>query len=363
MNEKVLKQEEKIIWALRSVYHKYGYTSYEMSKFEDYEFYIRNKDFLVSDRVIAFSDTNGKMLALKPDVTLSIIKSGKDVPGTKQKVYYNENVYRVSKTTHRYSEIMQAGLECIGDIGFYDVFEVISLAAESLHQVSENFSLVISHLDILSDILKAASDSPQFQKDAVGLIAQKNPHDLLKLCEQYKVSEEKTQAVLALTKVYGERNSVIERIRPFAGKAQMEELQKLSDYLTLSPYSDNIQFDFSVVDDMNYYNGFLFKGFVDGVSSEILSGGQYDNMMRKINRTSSAIGFAIYLDLLDQNVPGEEYDFDVLLLYDERNDALPVARKVRELTEKGLSVSAQKVVPAKLRFKEIVDMRGEGQDA
>ena len=51
---------------------------------------------------------------------------------------------------------------------------------------------------------------------------------------------------------------------------------------------------------MNYYNGFLFKGFIDGVASEILSGGQYDNMMKKINRTSSAIGFAIYLDLLDK---------------------------------------------------------------
>lgn len=363
MIDNVLKKEEKIICELRSVYHQYGYKPYAMSKFEDYEFYIRNKDFLVSDRVIAFNDTNGKMLALKPDVTLSIIKSGTDEEGSKQKVYYNENVYRVSKTTHRYKEIMQAGLECIGDIDFYDIFEVIFLAAESLNKINADFSLVISHLGILSDILKRASDSPSFQKEAIGYIAKKDTHDLQKLCKKYQIAEEKTNAVLALTQIYGGHQSVVEMIKPFAATKQVSELQRLSDFLSQSPYSDKIQFDFSVVDDMNYYNGFLFKGFIDGVSSEILSGGQYDNMMKKISRTSSAVGFAIYLDLLDQNISNEEFDFDVLLLYDEQNDPLAVARKVREMTEKGLSCSAQKVKPPKIKFKEIVDMRGGGQDA
>lgn len=363
MIENVLKKEEKIICELRSVYHKYGYTPYAMSKFEDYEFYIRNKDFLVSDRVIAFNDTNGKMLALKPDVTLSIIKSGKDFEGLKQKVYYNENVYRVSKTTHRYKEIMQAGLECIGDIDFYVTFEVISLAAESLSKISKNFSLVISHLGILSDILKNASENTLFQKEAIGYIARKNTHDLQKLCGKYGISDEKIKSVIALTEIYGDRESVIERIKAFANTDQISELKKLSDFLSSSPYSEKIQFDFSVVDDMNYYNGFLFKGFVDGIASEILSGGQYDNMMRKINRTSSAVGFAIYLDLLDKNIPNDDFDFDILLLYDNENDAIEVAAKVRELTEKGLSCSAQKTAPPKIKFKEIIDMRGGAKNA
>lgn len=363
MIDSILKKDEKIICELRSVYHRYGYVPYAMSKFEDYEFYIQNKDFLVSDRVIAFNDTNGKMLALKPDVTLSVIKSGKDLEGAKQKVYYNENVYRVSKTTHRYKEIMQTGLECIGDIDYYDIFEVIFLAAESLSKISDNFSLVISHLDILSDILKSASDNPSFQKEAISCIAGKNAHDLRKLCEKYGVAEDKTEAVIALTRIYGRREDVIEKIKAFANAEQISALNKLSDFLSTCPYSEKIQFDFSVVDDMNYYNGFIFKGFADGIASEILSGGQYDNMMRKINRTSSAIGFAIYLDLLDKNIPDEDFDFDVLLLYGKENDPLTVAEKVREITEKGLSCNARKVIPQKGKFKEIIDMRGDGQNA
>ena len=115
----VLKNDEKAIFGLRSIYRRYGYSQYKMSKFEEYDLYVRNKDFLVSDNIITFTDTTGKLLALKPDVTLSIIKNGKDVPVVIEKVYYNENVYRVSKGSHQFKEIMQVGLECIGDIDDY----------------------------------------------------------------------------------------------------------------------------------------------------------------------------------------------------------------------------------------------------
>ena len=113
IDENILKSEEKAIYSLRSLYKRYGYMPFKMSKFEEYELYARNKDFLISDRIITFTDTNGKLLALKPDVTLSIIKNGEDKPGIKQKVYYNENVYRISGSTHQFKEIMQTGLECI----------------------------------------------------------------------------------------------------------------------------------------------------------------------------------------------------------------------------------------------------------
>ena len=72
------KYEESTVFALRSLYSKYGYSQYKMNKFEEYDLYVKNKDFLISDSVITFTDTNGKLMALKPDVTLSIIKNTKD---------------------------------------------------------------------------------------------------------------------------------------------------------------------------------------------------------------------------------------------------------------------------------------------
>ena len=77
---------------LRALYRGRGYTKYKMGKFEEYDLYAENKSFLVSDSIITFTGSGGKLLALKPDVTLSIVKSTKD--GELSKEFYSENVYR-----------------------------------------------------------------------------------------------------------------------------------------------------------------------------------------------------------------------------------------------------------------------------
>ena len=71
----ILSFSEKAVFSMRNLFLKSGYRQFKMSKFEEYDFYSKNKDFLVADGVITFNDTNGKLLALKPDVTLSIIKN------------------------------------------------------------------------------------------------------------------------------------------------------------------------------------------------------------------------------------------------------------------------------------------------
>src|SRR5690554_5676876 len=114
-----------------------------MNKFEQYDFYLKNKNFLESENIITFTDLNGRLMALKPDVTLSIVKNTKENP---EKVFYSENVYRVASGTKEYKEIMQLGLECIGDIDLYLMGEVISLAAKSLQSFSNRFILDISNM-------------------------------------------------------------------------------------------------------------------------------------------------------------------------------------------------------------------------
>ena len=68
-DESILKNDEKAVFELRRLYKDSGYSQFKMSKFEEYDLYSENKDFLVSDGVITFNDTNGRLLALKPDVS------------------------------------------------------------------------------------------------------------------------------------------------------------------------------------------------------------------------------------------------------------------------------------------------------
>lgn len=355
LEEKILKREEKAVFALRSLYRQHGYLPYKMSKFEEYEYYIRNKDFLVSDRIITFNDTNGKLLALKPDVTLSIIKNGEDAPGCKQKVYYNENVYRVSDNTHQFKEIMQAGLECIGDIDLYDIFEAVSLAAQSLALISEDFVLQISHLGVLSAVLDAVCRDQKFQQEALGYIESKNAHDLSRLCREYEVDD---RLLVPFISAYGQRGKVIAMLENLGcGQDALQELNALSTLLDTLPCSEKIIFDFSVVNNMNYYNGIVFRGFLSGICEGVLAGGQYDKLMQKLERRAGAIGFALYLDLLEQlKTEKSEYDVDVLLLYDTAADMQAVAQAVTALTAEGKTVSAQKSIPAKLRYRQLITL-------
>ena len=82
-----LKKEDINILNLRHLYEHHGYVHYKMNKFEEYDLYVTNKDFLSGDSIITFTDTNGKLLALKPDVTLSIVKNFQDSADTVQKEY------------------------------------------------------------------------------------------------------------------------------------------------------------------------------------------------------------------------------------------------------------------------------------
>ncbi len=365
INENLLKKDERAIFALRSLYKKYGYTPFKMSKFEEYDLYVGNKDFLVSDRVITFNDTDGRLLALKPDVTLSIIKNTSDKPGVKEKVYYNENVYRVSGSTGQFKEIMQMGLETIGDIDVTDVFEVLYLALSSLNEVSSDFVVDISHMGILSALLSEASSSEIFKKEITELIRSKNAHEIPSVCEKYGVRDAAAEKLVILSGLYGDMQTVIKKLTPLcesvSSSLALSELKVLCFLLSKCEFSEKIRFDFSVVHNMSYYNGIVFSGFLKGISEAVLSGGEYGKLLERLGRRSRAIGFALYLDLLESLSSSQiGYDVDVLLLYDENVPVTSVIEEKTKLIYSGKSVSAQCDIPKNLRYREIFDMRDGG---
>ena len=150
-----LSKNEKAIYELRALYEHHGYSKYKMQKFEEYDLYADNKSFLKSDNVITFTDLSGKLMALKPDVTLSIAKNALWKKDSFQKVYYTENVYRGDKGAGEYKEIMQLGLEYIGDIDHYVMLEVLTLAAKSLESISGEYVMDISHMGFVAGLLES----------------------------------------------------------------------------------------------------------------------------------------------------------------------------------------------------------------
>ena len=364
MSERSLKSEERVAFALRALYRKHGYLPYKMSKFEAYDLYAANKDFLVGEGVITFTDTDGKLLALKPDVTLSIIKNGND--NETQKVYYHENVYRISGETKQFKEIPQVGVECIGKLGVYDIYETLCLAAESLQAISENFVLDISHIGILAAVLDEIDLDERFNREVMRLLGEKNLHETKALCVSQGVAPKLIEKLLTIVKSYGAMRLVLEQLAPLcksgAAKTAYQELATLCSLIEKSGFGDKVRFDFSVINDMKYYNGIVFKGFIDGVCEGVLSGGQYDTLLARMGRKAGAIGFAVYLDLLEGfQKQKTEYDIDTLILYDEKTDLEQLSKTVNAWIATGKSVRVQQESQqGKIRCKEVLDLRGGG---
>lgn len=343
---------EKVIFTLRSLYRAHGYTQYKMSKFEEYDLYARNKDFLISDSVITFTDTNGKLMALKPDVTLSIIKNTKDQPYDLQKVYYNENVYRAAKDAG-FKEMMQVGLECFGAIDDYQVAEVITLAAKSLQSISGECVLDISHLGIVSALIDHCDVSKSVAAELIRCIGEKNVHELCRICRAANVAEEQIDALAKLITISGAPDRVLPQMQEFLPMEALAQLVRVVDSLD-ADIRAMLRIDFSVVDDVNYYNGIVFKGFINGVPAAVLSGGQYDKLMQKMHRQSGAIGFAVYTDMLERlGNPANDYDVDTVLLYEEGVDLVAVNRAVKTLTKNGSRVIAARQIPQNMTYKQL----------
>lgn len=360
MNDSPIRRpDERAGLLLRELYRRHGYQSYRMSKFEPYDLYARNKSFLVSENILTFTDTDGRLMALKPDVTLSIIKNVQPSGQALEKVYYHENVYRTSPAAAGYREIMQTGLECIGALDLAAMGEVLALAAESLALLSGEYLLDLGHAGLVSGLLA----EHEGLEDGVraGLLAElgrKNAPAIRALCAQAGLAHALADKLCRLSQLYGPPARVLPQLEELAERREareaLEELEGLCRILEGLGLLEQVRLDFSIVNDMRYYNGVIFRGYLPGLASGVLAGGRYDNLLRRMGKAGGAIGFAVYLDQLERLDEGGEYDVDVLLLYGPEDDPAAVAERARALMAEGKSVRTERAAPQRLRYREAV---------
>ncbi len=363
-SDNVLRNDERITYRLRELYGKFGYSQFKVGRFEEYDLYARNKSFLVSENILTFTDTNGKLMALKPDVTLSIIKNIEDSEGVTHKFYYNENVYRTSAESHGFKEIVQTGLECVGKIDLYSESEVVFLAAKSLESISSDYILDVAHMGLLEGFMDSEDISDADRGELLGYVKSKNTSAINNYCQNGVISEKTCNLLCQLVQMYLPLDEALEVIKTSILNDRMkkayEELCDISDIMKSYGLTAKINFDFSVVNDRNYYDGIIFKGFVNGVPDSVLSGGRYDRLLSKMGKKCGAIGFAVYLDRLERfGNDNQEYDVDVMLTYDDDVDCKSIVETVKLFNQNGKTVKTMAVADASVRYRQLLKI-GKG---
>lgn len=361
----ILRQEERTIRALRLLYAKYGYKPYRMSKFEEYDLYANNRSFLPAGGAITFTDTNGRLMALKPDVTLSIAKNLTGTAEEPVRVYYDESVYRAPDRQLGFQEITQAGLEYLGGVDGYAAGEVVMLAVRSLEEIAPGSLLDVSHMGFINGLVGALGIDDGARGELLRAISGRSIPGIKSVCAKSGAEGMPVERLCRAVSLYGPVRGILPELGGMSVNSETEravrELGELAGVLESFGALEGVNLDLSITSDMEYYNGLVFKGYVPGAPSAVLSGGRYDSLLVKLGKSGGAIGFAVYLNLLERlyGGGGEEYDADVLLLVPEGAAPKAVATAAKRLTDAGKSVRVQRG-RGHTHCREVMELDAEG---
>ena len=297
-----LQPKERASFALRALYEAAGCRKYHMGRFEEYGLYQENRSFLSSEQVITFTDLDGRLLALKPDVTLSIAKTAQPAPGETLRYYYHENVYRPSAESHTFKEISQMGLEMLGAVGEVQVQQAVCLAARSLDALGADWVLEVSHMGYLFGLFDALGVPDAARAKLLEKLREKNAHELRAAAGAAGLADAAADILCSVLNLCGSYADTLAKAaalcRNDAMRAAVAELEALA--VPLEKAGGVIRLDMTLAGEMEYYNGLVFQGYLKALPRPLLKGGRYDLLMQKFTPGAGAIGFAIYLDELDR---------------------------------------------------------------
>lgn len=356
------ENKDKVIHGFKELYRSYGYRKIETPTFEYYDTFCEIKNTVDKDKTLKIIDSDGKILLLRPDVTTPIVravlsnfKDRKDY----LKFYYNMNIFRKSQgEAYGKKEHTQVGIEFIGTNRSFCDSEAVSLAILSLKDCCEDgFQIDIGQTAYLTALLDGVEDKDKIKK----IIANKNMIALGELLSCMDMEDSTKQALLKVPYLYGSMNE-IEREAVICNKgtkAAMDSLRDIYRLLKLQGLEAHVSFDLGMMQELNYYTGVIFRGYVDGWGKAVLSGGRYGNLFEEDDDDFSGVGFGIDVDgLLASIGHRRSIKSDYIVV---GSDVDMVIKKSSELRSKGYVVESLTKDMAYGRLEgKLIDLDEEG---
>ena len=344
---KNMSKKDLVLLNIRKMYDSYGYKKISLPSFEEYDLYNENKDF-IDRNVLTVMSPNGKLLALRPDITLSVAKKvSKDQSLKYSKIYYQENTYNLTKYVG-YEEDEQLGIELIGKESTFLDFEIINLAVKSLDIINKKSMIVLSHAGFISSIFENFDLEYEIKEQILDCINRKNSHDIQKILKRNEhISENVKKLIYKIPELSGNLENIEKELLKYKingnTKKILSELKQLNSLLMKFYKKSKIIFDFSVVKNLNYYNGIILQGYIEDFPNVILTGGRYDKLFEKFGVDTGAVGFAILTDgLKGYYKDTDKKDFEVLIAYDN-SDFEKLVEIVNDFQKKGLRVRTENI--------------------
>lgn len=330
---------------LTKLYTGYGYHQIAIPTFETYDSFIKN-DAISANELFKFISRKGRVLALKPDATLSVARMAAinhHDPNEIIKLFYQTNIYRnFSGPGDVRKEITQMGVEFFGDNSPECDGEIIALAIESLlvNGVSD-VQIDLGHVGFINYLLDELTISKADRAKLFELIENKNIGDIQEFLSNRHYDSKISNIILELPMLYGEPTDVFARMTKLCINQKMQDVVKnlsaLFEHLRSVGLDQYVTFDLGFTSSMNYYTDLIFKVYAGNWGAPIIDGGRYNKLSQQFGIDRPACGFAVnLLSLMDYL---EEHDLihtaspaHIVLLYreSEKKRVFELASRLRE---------------------------------
>ncbi|GAA0431340.1 ATP phosphoribosyltransferase regulatory subunit [Lentibacillus halophilus] len=328
---------------LEQRFRTYGYIKTSTSAFQDYDLYTSVTGTVPKNEMIKTIDPSGEVLVLRPDVTIPIAQQAAFSDKSHRRQFYVQDVYRLSSEKNRHEELTQAGVECFGENTHENDAELIAMAAHLLNDLQfSQHRIVISHAGFFKELLDQLPLSPEQTEQLQAMIQSKNMAEIKPFLSNLPINRELAEAVETIPMLYGRPEEVITKASDISLNDAMQQtisnLNTVLDVLKAYGVRDTVVFDLGLINDMDYYSGVIFQGYVAGSSKPVLMGGRYNHLTEQFGKRMAAIGFGCFADYLlealekDGQPPKMERPVQVAIYYDDHSTshALATAGKLRD---------------------------------
>ena len=322
--------------AIIAIFEGWSYEEITTPTIDYYSLFSHAMGSSEAHRAFRFSDTDGRLLTVRPDVTSAVARAAATIFANRSRPLrfcYVAPVFRQQPRSHAEwrRESIQIGCELIGANTSVADMELLAILCEVLEglDLARNSSITLNDVEIFNGIADELKLDFAARDKLRRLVDTRNTADLDEFLKPYAGVNDAV-ALSDLTQLSG-KGEILKAARKCIANpkslAALDRLDRLWSVIDSLGLSQKFEIDLGDVSRLDYYTGLTFRVYVDGAGSPIGSGGRYDGLTASFGQAEPAIGFVLELDALT----------DVLLSRSEASVVIDSREKASPLIESNLS--------------------------
>lgn len=376
-----MAERRRVEQAMRDVCLRAGFGEVVTPTFEQSELFTLRSGQAVIDEMYVFKDKGDREMALRPEITASVMRFFVNELSTNPKplkLYYVGNCFRYENPqSGRFREFFQLGAELIGSKNAETDAEVIALAVSSIKAAGlKNYKVRVGHIGILKSLVQAEIQDTQVAAETLRMLDKEDFDAMGDMFDARTIPRSLFDRITTIAEMRGSVDALDSLEACEATRHLREVFRILADYGI-----DDCTIDLGIVRGLDYYTGMVFE--IDapalGAEKQIMGGGSYTLSELFGGEPVFSTGFAIGIDrvLLALAAEGEKRPYQPLDAYvipakdDLREEAFKVVASLRaagvradvDLMRRNMSKNLKYASSVNARYAVIVGEKEMAQES